>query len=111
MRAALRYAAQSGETEIEFRLRDALFFFWFYRGYWSEGRAWLADVLERSNDLGATDLRGRAMQFYRDEYERLICSVRDALGEAAFSAAWKEGRVLLMQEAVAYALNGIRSPS
>jgi tetratricopeptide (TPR) repeat protein len=47
---------------IEFRLCDALFFFWFYRGYWSEGRAWLADVLECSSELGAEDLRGRAMQ-------------------------------------------------
>jgi non-specific serine/threonine protein kinase len=305
MRAALRYAAQSGETEIEFRLCNALFFFWFYRGYWSEGRAWLADVLERSSELGAEDLRGRAMQadgwlavfmgdhqtartrleesvsilrqtgntrelaaalvflayeilandharahalveegidllrqtgdkfalamslnnsgtvafigkdypaahvryaeaaelgrelgdnlalgaslrglgivairqrefslaasrlresllalreiedqwfmsrtldtlaemysaqgayeraarllgaaatareavgavvfdFYRDEYERLICTVRATLGEAAFNTGWTEGRVLLLHEAVAYALNGIRSPS
>jgi hypothetical protein len=49
--------------------------------------------------------------FYRDEYERLICTVRATLGEAAFNTAWTEGRVLLLHEAVAYALNGIRSPS
>ena len=31
---------------------------------------------------------------YRDEHERLICAVCDALGEAAFNALWTEGRAL-----------------
>lgn len=35
---------------------------WSYNLLSKQDRAWLADVLERSNDLGATDLRGRAMQ-------------------------------------------------
>jgi hypothetical protein len=45
----------------------------------------------------------------RAEYERLVCAVRDALGEAAFSTAWTEGRDLQMHEAVAFALNGLPS--
>jgi hypothetical protein len=48
---------------------------------------------------------------YRDEHERLICAVRDALGEAAFNALWTEGRALLLHEAVEHALKGIRSSS
>jgi hypothetical protein len=43
------------------------------------------------------------------EYERLVCAVRDALGEAAFSTAWTEGRDLQMHEAVAFVLNGLPS--
>ncbi len=49
--------------------------------------------------------------FYRDEYERLICTVRDALGEAAFNTAWTTGQVLRLREAIEYALNGIHSSS
>ena len=47
--------------------------------------------------------------FYRDEHERVICIVRDALGEVTFNTAWTEGRVLLLHEAIEYALNELRS--
>jgi len=62
IRAALRCAAERGDTETELRLCEALFFFWFYRGYWTEGRAWIRDALERSAGEGGTELRGRAMK-------------------------------------------------
>ncbi|HEY6403819.1 MAG TPA: AAA family ATPase, partial [Blastocatellia bacterium] len=41
MRAALRYAVELGELEAKLQLAGSLFWFWFHRGYWSEGREWL----------------------------------------------------------------------
>jgi len=48
--------------------------------------------------------------FYRDEHERVICIVRDALGEVTFTIRLgPRGRVLLLHEAIEYALNELRS--
>ena len=41
----------------------------------------------------------------RDEYERTVAEGRAALGEAAFAAAWAEGRAMSLEQAVAYALS------
>jgi hypothetical protein len=38
------------------------------------------------------------------EYERTVSEARAALGEAAFAAAWAEGRAMTLDQAVAYAL-------
>ena len=40
----------------------------------------------------------------REKQEREIASVRAALGEAAFSTAWEEGRALTMEQAIERAL-------
>jgi tetratricopeptide (TPR) repeat protein len=40
----------------------------------------------------------------RDQYERTAAAVRDAMGEAAFTAAWAAGRALSLDEAVTEAL-------
>jgi hypothetical protein len=40
------------------------------------------------------------------EYERLVAEGRAALGEAAFAAAWAEGRAMSLGQAVEYALEG-----
>jgi hypothetical protein len=39
-----------------------------------------------------------------DEYERAVHGAREALGEAAFAAAWAEGRAMSLNQAIAYAL-------
>ena len=39
------------------------------------------------------------------EYERTVTEGRAALGEAAFAAAWAEGRAMSLEQAVAYALD------
>jgi len=41
----------------------------------------------------------------RPAYERTISKIRTKLGEAAFAAAWEEGRVLTVEVAVDYALS------
>jgi len=38
------------------------------------------------------------------EYERTVAEGRAALGEAAFAAAWAEGRLLSLEQAITYAL-------
>jgi tetratricopeptide (TPR) repeat protein len=41
-----------------------------------------------------------------EEYERTVAEGRAALGEAAFAAAWAEGRAMSLDAAAAYALGG-----
>ena len=48
MRAALAWSLQVGETQMTLRLAGALRYFWFMRGYLSEGRRWLRAALAAS---------------------------------------------------------------
>ena len=41
----------------------------------------------------------------RADHDRDVAAVRAALGEAAFAAAWAEGRAMTMEQAIAEALN------
>ena len=43
---------------------------------------------------------------YQAGYDAAITSIRDALGEGAFDAAWAEGAALSIEEAIAYAQRG-----
>jgi predicted ATPase/Tfp pilus assembly protein PilF len=58
MRAALGWALQRGETEVALRLGGALWWFWFVRGHYSEGRRWLEEALAID---GRGSLESRAM--------------------------------------------------
>jgi len=42
----------------------------------------------------------------RDEHDREVAVARAQLGDAAFTAAWAEGRAMAMEQAIAYALSG-----
>jgi hypothetical protein len=48
---------------------------------------------------------------HRIDRERWIDVARAGLGEAAFAAAWAEGRALSLEEAVAFALEGSNTSS
>lgn len=67
LRAALRWALTTSEAETALRLAAALWWFWFHRGFWSEGRAWLAQALatpfaSTEEDAGAgLAVRSRAL--------------------------------------------------
>jgi predicted ATPase len=45
MRAALSWALERKEAEMALRLGGALWWFWWMRGYYSEGRRWLQEAL------------------------------------------------------------------
>lgn len=50
LRAALRWALESNQVDSGLRLAGALAFFWFVRGYTSEGIGWLERVLAQGKD-------------------------------------------------------------
>jgi tetratricopeptide (TPR) repeat protein len=45
LREALRWAIGPGECEVGLRLGSGLGRFWWSRGHWSEGRAWLSELI------------------------------------------------------------------
>ena len=59
LRAALRWLADAGEAERGLRVSNALLWFWFNRGHWREGRAWLERFLEAAEDRPRGDAPGR----------------------------------------------------
>jgi predicted ATPase/class 3 adenylate cyclase len=108
MRAALEYAREQSEPDLELRLATPLGFFWDRRGYVAEGRRWLEDALDRSADvdpsLRARALNRLAMLAYtqrdlvcaRDAAEEGLAVARD-LGNARQIAAALEGLSLILR--------------
>jgi len=60
LRVALGWARERGDGERGLRLAAALCWFWYLRGYLSEGRAWLEEALTRAGDAPAA-LRAAAL--------------------------------------------------
>jgi tetratricopeptide (TPR) repeat protein len=59
--------------------------------------------------LGAAESASQALErglpvAVREEYQRPVDGARSALGEAAFAAAWKAGRAMLLEDAIRFAL-------
>jgi predicted ATPase len=63
LRDSLEWAFQKNEAESALRLSGALAWFWYFRGYWSEGRDWLERAL--SLDEGKDPGAGRSMRVAR----------------------------------------------
>ncbi len=61
LRAALAWVLANGEAESGLKLVVALWWFWYTRGYFSEGRAWLAQALARDETAEPTDTRAKAL--------------------------------------------------
>lgn len=60
LRAALRWSKENSETETGLRIAGALWRFWEVRGYMSEGRRWLEDLLQQSFGASAA-VRAKAL--------------------------------------------------
>jgi tetratricopeptide (TPR) repeat protein len=94
LRAALTWASGRKEAEVALRLGGALWLFWSKRGYHSEGRRWLEEVLaiegRVSPEVRAMTLAGagmlasdqgdldRAQQAYEEGLELLAHEAREA---------------------------------
>jgi non-specific serine/threonine protein kinase len=63
MRAALSWALESlpESRDLALRLAGSLGWFWYFRGYVSEGRDWLDRVLDSAGDLDASNRSGKAL--------------------------------------------------
>jgi predicted ATPase/DNA-binding SARP family transcriptional activator len=48
--AALRWATQSGDTDLGLTMAGRMWRYWQLRGHFAEGRRWLADLLARTDD-------------------------------------------------------------
>ena len=59
LRIALERTSHDGAADRASRLASALFWFWFHRGYWREGRIFLSAAIER--DSRPTPARARAL--------------------------------------------------
>jgi DNA-binding CsgD family transcriptional regulator/tetratricopeptide (TPR) repeat protein len=93
VRIALRWASESGESDVGPRLAGALWRFWQVRGYLREGRAWLERLLAIARPVEPTSGRGRALNaigflaFLQGDYETAhpllaeSVEIRRALGE------------------------------
>lgn len=102
LRAALaRALAQAGDdSSAALRLAAALHWFWFVRGYWSEGREWLAKALATDKPLPAPPSPDRE----REEGGVPLLSARARALNAAGLLAWYQGDVAvaraLLEESV-----------
>ena len=68
LRAAIRWSRVAGEHGVRLRLAGALGRFWDFRGYWSEGRAWLEEALAAGSREPAA-VRAKAMKVLFDIVE------------------------------------------
>jgi non-specific serine/threonine protein kinase len=57
IRAALDWAYESKDVEALLRLAGDLAFFWYFRGYWSEGRDWVERALAQSESQDPETVR------------------------------------------------------
>jgi predicted ATPase len=101
LRVALAWSLADREAEPAVRLAGALWWFWYVRGYWSEGRAWLRDALNKeagaSISARAKALKGAGVLAWRQgDYEQAKVQCETSL--ALF-------RELRDKKGIAYALN------
>jgi len=86
LRMALSWALGGGDGELGLQLGGALWYFWFMRGHWSEGRRTLEDALALAVGTG-TPQASRAnvllglgfLAFWQNDYERAGICLQDSL--------------------------------
>jgi predicted ATPase/DNA-binding winged helix-turn-helix (wHTH) protein len=117
LREALRWALVTNEMEIALRLGAAMWGFWYGRGYLSEGRRWLEQMLSK-DDAGLKDLRARVLRgagvlaLAQDDLPHAYVRFQESLTihsdlgntQGAAQALLGLGRVAYWQGAVSHAL-------
>ena len=92
LRVALARSEQTGDVNSALRLTAALWPFWHRRGYWEEGRGWLARLLALAAPVDDVELTIRAMALTGAGW---LAHYFRELGQTDFStaqAALEEGR-------------------
>ncbi|HUK93948.1 MAG TPA: adenylate/guanylate cyclase domain-containing protein [Gaiellaceae bacterium] len=83
LRAAIRFARETGDGELMLRLVTALWSFWSTRGYVAEGRRALEDAFELSDRRPARALLGLCtLRALSGQSEGILDDAREALGAA-----------------------------
>jgi len=111
LRAALTWSQSVGDAALGLRLAEALWPFWRARGYWSEGRDWLAGLLaltqhgDVSSSLRAKALNGAGMlASCQGDFIQTVALCRESL--ALFDALGdKRGIALSLNELGSVAYN------
>ncbi|MGH3146816.1 MAG: ATP-binding protein, partial [Rubrobacter sp.] len=84
LRTAMGWYAARGEPEAIFRLAGALWWFWFMRGHYGEGREWLEGALAKGGDT-PSKYRAKALTaagdlaFLQSEYGRATERLEEGL--------------------------------
>ncbi|HJT58697.1 MAG TPA: protein kinase [Ktedonobacteraceae bacterium] len=104
MRTALAWLLKQGDAELALRFCGALSWFWYLRGYWSEGRRWLDAALGLTQANHQTAERAKALYgagnlaYYQDDY---------AIAHALWEESVQVYRALGMREAYANVLGDL----
>jgi predicted ATPase/class 3 adenylate cyclase len=75
IRAALRWSIEKGHAEVGLRIGGALWRFWHLRGHFTEGRAWITELLARPSGLARTAARAKGLNgiaglvYWQADYE------------------------------------------
>jgi len=89
LRVALKWSQDNSKVELGLRLAGALGLFWYMRGYLSEGRAWLEELLScdsKSGNVVSTDIRAKALNSVgmlvaeQGDYGRAALLVEESMG-------------------------------
>ena len=93
LRAALAWCrTEKGDAETGLRVASALGWFWFFRGYLSEGRAWLKEMLAKAGDAE------RAADAQRANALSSAGGLAWAQGDYAAARAWLEKSIAICRE-------------
>jgi predicted ATPase/DNA-binding SARP family transcriptional activator len=79
VRAALRWATEIGDMNLYLQLASTCWRFWYYNGYWNEGRGWL--------ETGLGHYRGRIEDCSASD-QTAISRLRTAIGKALYAVGW-----------------------
>ena len=113
LRSALRWVSSEGEYGLALRLAAALGYFWWLRGYYTEGRRFLEELVGRA-PAGAADCRTRALALswlgvllvFQGEAGRARPVLEDGLAAARSSADPRTVTVSLLCLALHARLSG-----
>jgi predicted ATPase/class 3 adenylate cyclase len=105
LRVALEWAVddpQNHPAEAALRLCNALWYFWYVRGYWSYGHEWLERALSKPGQSRVSVARGRALCYF--VFLALFDETNNQVLELSLEESLEIGNSLRDRQGVAFAL-------